>query len=205
LQGGTAHYLATSTFPLKSGDVALVHAAAGGVGQLLVQLAKVCGATVIATVGSDAKAELAKARGADHVIVYTREDFLARVLEITANQGCHVVYDSVGKATLAKSIAATRRRGLVISYGNASGVPDAPSPMALADAGSLFFTRPRLGDYMQDATEIRSRIGDLLQGVRSGALKVTIDRIWPLAEARQAHETLEARGSHGKLLLKAIG
>lgn len=204
LQGATAHYLAISTFPIKSGDVVLVHSGAGGVGQLLVQIAKAQGATVITTVGTDAKAALAKARGADHVIVYAKEDFLARVMEITAKQGCNVVYDAVGRDTIAKSIAACRRRGLVALYGGASGAVDAVSPQALAEAGSVFFTRPHLADYMQDATEVRRRCGDLLDAWRAGKLKVVIDRVWPLDGAREAHKTIEARQTTGKLLLKTI-
>ena len=204
LQGATAHYLATATFPITAGDNVLVHSGAGGVGQLLIQIAKAQGATVITTVGSDAKAALAKARGADHVIVYTREDFLARVMEITSKQGCHVVYDAVGRDTIAKSIAACRRRGLVALYGGASGAVDSVSTLALAEAGSIFFTRPHLADYMQDATEVRRRSGDLIGAWRAGKLKVVIDRVWPLEGAREAHKTIEGRGTTGKLLLKTL-
>ncbi|MFM9940623.1 MAG: quinone oxidoreductase family protein [Hyphomicrobiaceae bacterium] len=204
LQGSTAHYLATTTFPLKAGDIALVHSGAGGVGQLLIQLAKALGATVIATVGSDAKAAIAKGRGADHVIVTTREDFAAKVLDITKRQGCNVVYDAVGKDTIARSIAACRRRGLVALYGAASGAVDSINPLALAEAGSVFFTRPHLADYMQDATEVRARANDLFGLLSDGRLKVTIDRVYPLASARDAHVALESRTSAGKLLLKVI-
>lgn len=204
LQGATAHYLATSTFPIKEGDTVLVHSAAGGVGQLLLQIAKGQGATVIATIGSDAKAAIAKARGADHVIVYTKEDFLPRVMEITGQQGCHAVFDAVGKDTIARSIAACRRRGVVALYGGASGAVEAISPQALAEAGSIFFTRPHLADYMQDAGEVRKRIGDLLHAWKAGRLKVAIDRVWPLEGAREAHRTIEMRQTAGKLLLKTI-
>ncbi len=204
LQGATAHYLASSTFPIKAGDTVLVHSGAGGVGQLLIQIAKGNGATVITTVGSDAKAAIAKARGADHVIVYTKEDFLARVQEITNRQGCHAVYDAVGKDTFAKSLAACRRRGVVALYGGASGAVDAVDPQQLAEAGSIFLTRPHLADYMQDAAEVRLRSSDLLGAWKTGKLKVVIDRVWPLDGAQEAHRTIEGRGTTGKLLLKTI-
>lgn len=204
LQGATAHYLAMSTFPIAEGDTVLVHSAAGGVGQLLVQIAKGMGATVIATVGTEEKAQIAKARGADHVIVYTKEDFLPRVMEITGKQGCHAVYDAVGKDTIARSISACRRRGVVALYGGASGAVDAISPQALAEAGSVFFTRPHLADYMQDADEVRKRSSDLMGAWKAGNLKVVIDRVWPLEGAGEAHKTIEARQTTGKLLLKTI-
>lgn len=205
LQGATAHYLSHSAFPIKPGDVALVHSGAGGVGQLLVQLAKARGATVITTVGSDEKAAIAKARGADHAIVYTKDDFQARVKDLTKGQGCHVVYDAVGKDTIAKSIRSCRRRGVVINYGGASGLVEAVSPLELAEAGSVFFTRPHLADYMQDAAEINQRMGEVFNLTRAGKLKVTIDRVWPLADAAQAHRAIEGRGTRGKLLLQVAG
>ncbi len=204
LQGATAHYLALSAFPINEGDVVLVHSAAGGVGQLLVQIAKGLGAIVIGTVGTDAKAAIAKACGTDHVIVYSKEDFLARVMEITGKQGCNAVYDAVGKDTIANSIKACRRRGVVALYGGASGVVDAVNPQALAEAGSIFLTRPHLADYMQDAAEVRQRMGDIMEAWKSGNLKVKIDRVWPLEGAREAHATIEARQTTGKLLLKTI-
>ncbi|MCB1550108.1 MAG: quinone oxidoreductase [Hyphomicrobiaceae bacterium] len=202
LQGSTAHYLSTSAFPLKEGDVCLIHAGAGGVGQLLIQLAKALGATVITTVGSAEKAAIAEARGADHVINYRTEDFLPRVMDLTRREGCHVVYDAVGRDTIARSIRSTRRRGVCINYGGASGLVEAVTPLELAEAGSIFFTRPHLSDYMQDEEEIRGRADDLFGMWRSGHLKVTIDRIWPLAAAREAHKALEGGTSRGKLLLK---
>lgn len=204
LQGATAHYLATSTFPIQAGDTVLVHSGAGGVGQLLIQIAKAQGATVITTVGSDAKAAIAKSRGADHVIVYTKDDFLLRVMEITGKEGCHAVYDAVGKDTIAKSISACRRRGVVALYGGASGAVEAVSPQVLAEAGSVYLTRPHLADYMQDGKEVRQRCGDLLDAWRAGHLKVAVDRVYPLDGAREAHQTIEGRGTTGKLLLKVI-
>lgn len=204
LQGSTAHYLALSTFPIKAGDTVLVHSAAGGVGQLLTQIASGLGATVIATVGSEAKIAIAKSRGADHVIDTSKEDFLPRVMEITGKRGCHAVYDAVGKDTIARSIAACRRRGVVALYGGASGAVEAVNPQALAEAGSVFLTRPHLADYLQDAAEVRERSGDIMSAWQAGALKVTIDRVWPLEGAREAHRTIEARQTTGKLLLKTI-
>ena len=204
LQGATAHYLATTTFPIQAGDAVLVHSGAGGVGQLLIQIAKAQGAIVIATVGNDAKAAIAKARGADHVIVYTKEDFLPRVMEITEKKGCSAVYDAVGRDTIARSIKACRRRGVVALYGGASGAVDNISPQALAEAGSVFFTRPHLADYMQDAAEVRERCNDLLGAWKAGHLKVAIDRVYPLDGVREAHQTIEGRGTTGKLLLKPL-
>ncbi len=204
LQGGTAHYLAMTTFPIQAGDTVLIHSGAGGVGQLLIQIAKAQGATVITTVGSDAKAALATSRGADHVIVYTKEDFLARVMEITGKKGCNAVYDAVGRDTIERSIAACRRRGMVALYGGASGAVDSISPQTLAEAGSVFFTRPHLADYMQDAAEVRERSHDLLGAWKAGHLKVAIDRVFPLDGAREAHTIIESRGTTGKLLLKTI-
>jgi NADPH2:quinone reductase len=204
MQGATAHYLTTATFPLKSGDIALVHSGAGGVGQLLIQLTKALGAGVIATVGSEAKVPVAKSRGADHVVVAGSSDLRARVMELTGGQGCHVVYDAVGRDTIAESIAACRRRGLVVLYGGASGPVDTVSTLALAEAGSIFFTRPHLTDYMQDAAEVQMRAGDLMTLLKDGRVKVAIDRVLPLDGAREAHAVMEARGSRGKLLLKVI-
>lgn len=202
LQGCTAHYLTNSAFPLSSGMTCLLHAGAGGVGQLVVQLAKNLGATVIATVGSPEKAGIAKALGADHVILYNDEDFLPRVREITDGEGVDVAYDSVGRATIARSIRCLRRRGTVINYGGASGLVEAVTPLELAEAGSVFFTRPHLADYMQDSGEIRSRTDDLFDRVRAGRLEVTIDRVFPLEAASDAHRALENRESKGKILLK---
>ena len=204
LQGTTAHYLATSTFPIQTGDTVLIHSGAGGVGQLLIQIAKAQGATVISTVGNDAKAAVAKARGADHVIVYTAEDFLPRVMEITGGKGCNAVYDAVGRDTIARSIRACRRRGVVALYGGASGAVESVSPQSLAEAGSVFLTRPHLADYMQDGSEVRERSDDLLGAWKGGSLKVTIDRVFPLDGAREAHQTIEGRHTTGKLLLKTI-
>ena len=202
LQGCTAHYLTHSAFPLGKGMTCLLHAGAGGVGQLVVQLAKDLGATVIATVGTAEKAEIAKARGADHVILYTEEDFLPRVMAITSGEGVHVAYDAVGRATIARSIRSLRRRGTIINYGGASGLVESVTPLELAEAGSVFFTRPHLADYMQGADEIRGRTDDLFDRVRSGRLEVTIDRVFPLEGAAGAHRALEGRESKGKILLK---
>lgn len=201
LQGSTAHYLVHSAFALHAGDRCLVHAAAGGVGQLLVQLAKGCGATVLATVGSAQKAEIARARGADHVILYREVDFREELMRLTHAEGVDVVYDSVGRDTIHRSIRCLRRRGLCVMFGAASGQVEAIAPLELAEAGSVYFTRPHLADYLRDAAEIRDRAQALFSSVRAGALRVAIDRTLPLAAARDAHDLLEGRATHGKLLL----
>jgi NADPH2:quinone reductase len=201
LQGMTAHYLTHSAYPLRKGDFCLVHAASGGVGQLLVQLAKMRGAIVIATVGSTEKAEIAKARGADHCIIYSQEDFRPLAREITGGKGVDVVYDSVGKDTLARSIRSLRRRGTCVLFGGSSGMVDCVDPLELAEAGSVYFTRPHLADYLTDAEEIGMRAGDLFRAAAAGGLAVSIDREFPLADARRAHEAMEARQSRGKILL----
>jgi NADPH:quinone reductase len=202
LQGCTAHYLTHSAFALGPGHTCLLHAGAGGVGQLVIQLAKARGAKVITTVGSVEKAEIARARGADHVILYREEDFRERVSEITAGEGVDVVYDSVGRDTIARSIRSLRRRGLVVNYGGSSGLVEAISPLDLAEAGSVFFTRPHLADYMRDTAAIRSRTDTLFALVRDRRLEVAIDRVLPLADAPEAHRVLEGRGTRGKLLLR---
>ncbi|MDA7947959.1 MAG: quinone oxidoreductase [Hyphomicrobiaceae bacterium] len=201
LQGCTAHYLTHSAYALNKGDICLVHAGAGGVGQLLTQLAKMRGATVIVTVGSPEKAEIAKSIGADHVILYRDENFRDRVMEITNGSGVNVVYDAVGKDTIHGSIRSLAKRGLCVNYGGASGLVQSIEPLELAEAGSVFFTRPHLADYMRDEAEISSRVDDLFRAYRSGNLKVTIDTVFPLADAMRAHETIEGRGTRGKLLL----
>jgi NADPH2:quinone reductase len=201
LQGCTAHYLTHSAWPLKEGDWCLTHAGAGGVGQLLNQLAKARGATVITTVGDAEKANIAHALGADHVIEYRQEDFYESVMEITEGRGVDVVYDAVGKDTIHRSMHCLTKRGLCVNYGGASGLVDSISPLEIAEAGSIFFTRPHLADYMQDTNEIADRTDDLFAAVRAGTLKATIDQVFPLAEARAAHETIEGRGTRGKLLL----
>jgi NADPH2:quinone reductase len=201
LQGCTAHYLSHSLFPIKAGQTCLIHAAAGGVGQLLVQLAKLRGGEVIATVGSEEKAALARDRGADHAILYRHEDFVEIVRELTKGRGVDVVYDSVGKATIEGSMRCLKRRGMLVNFGGASGMVEAVEPLALAEAGSVFFTRPHMADYMRDAAEIRGRAADMFQYLQSGRLEVNVDRQYPLADAAQAHRDLEARKTTGKLLL----
>jgi NADPH2:quinone reductase len=201
LQGCTAHYLTHSAFPLKQGDTCLAHAGAGGVGQLLTQLAKMRGAHVIVTVGSEDKAEIATSRGADHVILYRQENFRERVMEITGGLGVNVVYDAVGKDTIHDSIRSLATRGLCVNFGGASGLVESIEPLELAEAGSVFFTRPHLADYMRNADEIAGRVGNLFAAYAGGRLTVTIDTVFPLDEARKAHETIEGRGTRGKLLL----
>lgn len=201
LQGSTAHYLTHSAFPLKRGDTCLIHAGAGGVGQLLIQLAKRAGATVITTVGSADKAQIARNRGADHVIPYRDVDFGAEVRRLTDGRGVDVVYDSVGRDTLPRSLRALRRRGVCISFGASSGQPDPVSVLDLAEAGSVFLTRPHLADYMASTDEIRARAADLFGAHREGALHVAIDRTFPLAQAAAAHTIIEGRATRGKLLL----
>ncbi|MGH6661253.1 MAG: quinone oxidoreductase family protein [Rhodospirillales bacterium] len=201
LQGMTAHYLTDSLFPLKPGHSCLVQAGAGGLGQLVIQLAKARGATVLATVGSAQKAVVAKARGADHVILYRDVDFAEKVLELTGGAGVDVVYDSVGKDTYRGSLKCLKPRGVLSNNGNASGRVEALDPLDLAEAGSVFFTRPHLADYIPTAAERARRSGDLYRLYREGKLTVTLDRTFPLAEAKAAHDALEARQSKGKLIL----
>ena len=201
LQGCTAHYLTHSAYALKEGDVCLAHAGAGGVGQLLIQLAKMRGATVVVTVGCPEKAEIARSLGADHAILYRDENFRERVMDITNGEGVNVVYDAVGKDTIHDSIRSLAKRGLCVNYGGASGLVQSIEPLELAEAGSVFFTRPHLADYMRDADEISGRVDDLFGAYRDGKLKVTIDTVFPLADAMRAHQTIEGRGTRGKLLL----
>jgi NADPH2:quinone reductase len=204
LQGSTAHYLTHSAYALRASDTCLVHAGAGGVGQLLIQLAKACGATVITTVGSADKAAIARECGADHVILYRDTDFQPVVRDITAGRGVDVVYDSVGRDTIHRSLRTLRRRGVCILFGASSGQVDAITPLELAEAGSVFFTRPHLADYMVDAVELRGRAVDLFAAVNAGSLRVAIDRTLPLARAGDAHRIIESRETRGKLLL-AVG
>jgi NADPH2:quinone reductase len=201
MQGMTAHYLAHDTFPLRAGNIALVHAAAGGVGSLLVQIAKARGATVIATVGTAAKAELVRGYGADHVIVYAEEDFADAARALVGDHAVDVAYDSVGKDTWERSLGLLRPRGMLVVFGNASGPVPAIEPQRLAAAGSIFFTRPTIADYIRTRDELLQRARDLFGAVREGALHVRIGATYPLAEAAQAHRDLEARATTGKLLL----
>ncbi len=201
LQGSTAHYLTHSLFPLQPGHVCLVHAGAGGVGQLLIQLAKARGARVLATVGSEEKAKIAAASGADEVILYRSVDFRDALRSRTGGLGVDVVYDSVGKDTIHKSIRCLKRRGTCVLFGASSGQVEGIAPLELAEAGSVFFTRPHLADYMQ-ADERRQRAADLFALVASGALRVAIDRSFALADAAQAHRFIEGRNTRGKLLLE---
>jgi NADPH2:quinone reductase len=201
LQGLTAHYLTHSTYPLGSGDTALVHAAAGGVGQLLVQMAKTRGARVIGTVSTEEKAQLARDAGADDVILYTQDDFEAETRRLTGGRGVDVVYDSVGKATFDKSLGCLRPRGYMVLYGQSSGAVPPFNPQVLNAKGSLFLTRPTLAHHMADRDELLRRTGDLFSWITSGALTVRIDRTFPLAEAAAAHRYLEGRQTRGKVLL----
>ena len=201
LQGLTAHYLVTSTYPLKPGDVCLVHAAAGGMGLLLCQMAKMRGATVIGTVSTDEKAALAKAAGADHVILYGKQDFVAEVKRITGGAGVHVVYDGVGASTFDKGFSCLRPRGLMALFGQASG-PVSPLDLAVLNTGgSLFVTRPSLNHHIATREELQARAGDVLGWLRDGKVKLRLEHQFPLAEAAEAHRALEARKTTGKILL----
>lgn len=201
LQGMTAHYLTTSTYALKRGDWALVHAAAGGVGLLLIQMAKRVGANVIGTVSTEAKAELARGAGADHVILYTTQDFELETKRITEGKGVQVAYDSVGKDTFLKSLAVLAPRGMMALFGQSSG-PVAPfDPALLAQRGSLFMTRPSLAHYAATREELEWRAGDVLEWVGSGELKLRIEDSYPLAQASEAHRDLEGRRTTGKVLI----
>jgi NADPH:quinone reductase len=205
LQGSTAHYLSHSAFPLGPGHTCLIHAGAGGVGQLLIQLAKARGARVLTTVGNEEKASIAKKCGADETILYREIDFREEVLRHTDGRGIDVVYDSVGRDTIHRSIRSLKKRGMCILFGASSGVVPSIEPIELAEAGSVFFTRPHLADYMRDADEIRERSNDLFGLVASGRLHVAIDREFALTDACEAHVYLEAGQSRGKLLLRTEG
>ena len=199
LQGMTAHYLAFSTYPLKPGDYALVHAGAGGTGLMLVQMAKRAGAHVFATVSTEEKAELARQAGADQAIIYTREDFEEEVKKATGGQGCQAVYDSVGQTTFEKSVKCLARRGCLALYGQSSGPVPPVAPAGLP--ASSFLTRPSLADHTVDREELEWRAGEVFSWVASGELKVRVGGEFPLADAAEAHRQLEGRATTGKLLL----
>ncbi len=200
LQGMTAHYLCHSTYPVQPGDRVLIHAGAGGVGLLLIQMVKRLGGYVFSTVSSDAKAELAKGAGADQVILYTQQDFAEEVKKATDGAGVQVVYDAVGKTTFDQSISCLGRRGHMVLYGQASGAPPPMDPRVLG-AGSLYLTRPGLGDYTVTRQDLEQRAGDILKWVKSGELKLRVEHVFPLSEAAEAHRQLESRATTGKLLL----
>ncbi len=201
LQGLTAHYLTHSTYPLQQGETALVHAAGGGAGGLLVQIAKLRGARVIGTVSTEEKAALAREAGADEVINYAQSDFEMEVKRITSNKGVDVVYDSVGKDTFEKGLNCLRKRGYMVLYGQSSGPAPQIDPQILNGKGSLFLTRPTLGHYTADRAELVGRTNDLFNWIAAGKLKVRVDKTYPLADAGEAHRYLEGRQSKGKILL----
>jgi NADPH2:quinone reductase len=201
LQGMTAHYLVTSTYPLKSGDTALVHAAAGGVGLLLVQMAKRIGARVFGTVSTKEKAEIAREAGLDEVILYTERDFQEEVKRLTGGKGVRVVYDSVGKTTFMKSLESLAPRGLLALFGQSSGPVPPLDAALLAQKGSLYLTRPTLAHYTATREELLWRALDVLEWASSGELKLRIGKTFPLAEAAEAHRQLEGRATTGKILL----
>lgn len=201
LKGMTAHYLLHRTYAVKPGDTILFHAAAGGVGLILCQWAKHLGATVIGTVGSPEKAELARQNGCDHVIDYRKEDFVARVKEITGGEGCHVVYDGVGKATFPGSLDCLRRFGYFVSFGNASGPIDDFNILLLSQKGSLFATRPTLFSHLATHEDVVEMSNDLFHVVESGAVKIPIHARLPLSEAAEAHRRLEGRQTTGATVL----
>jgi NADPH2:quinone reductase len=201
LQGMTAHYLAHDTFPLKPGDTCLVHAAAGGVGLLLCQMARRLGARVFGTVSTEDKAERARAAGADEVILYTRADFLAEIRRLTGDRGVDVVFDSVGKDTFDRSLSCLRPRGMMVLFGQSSGAVPPLDLQLLAARGSLFATRPKLGDYTADRAELLARAGAVLGAVERGDLSIAVGATFPLADAEAAHRALAGRGTSGKVLL----
>ena len=201
LQGMTAHYLVNSTYPLKKGETALIHAAAGGVGLLLVQMARNIGARAIGTVGTEEKAKLAREAGADEVILYTQQDFEVETKRLTENKGVHVVYDGVGKSTFEKGLNVLRPRGYMVLFGGASGAVPPFDPIALSQKGSLFLTRPSLVNYIATREELEQRSNDVLGSVAAGKLKLRIGHVYKLEEVQQAHRDLEGRKTTGKILL----
>ncbi len=201
LQGMTAHMLLRQVYAVKPSDTILIHAAAGGVGLIACQWAKALGATVIGTVGSDEKAELARAHGCDHAIVYTREDFVAEVGRITAGAKLPVVYDGVGRDTFMKSLDCLARRGIMVSYGNASGPVDSFPPALLAQKGSLFLTRPMMFDYTAKREELEQSARELFEVVASGKVKIEVKQRFPLNQAAEAHRALEDRRTSGSTVL----
>jgi NADPH2:quinone reductase len=201
LQGMTAHYLASTTYPLKPGDTCLVHAAAGGVGLLLCQIAKLRGARVLGTVSTREKAALAKRAGADEVILYTEQDFETEVKRLTSGAGLQVVYDGVGKATFEKGLNCLARRGMMVLFGQSSGPVGAFDPQVLSQKGSLFLTRPTLGHYIATRAELLARAGEVLAWVASGKVHLRIEHEFRFAQAAEAHRALEGRRTTGKVLL----
>lgn len=201
LQGMTAHYLAHSTYPIRRGEAVLIHAAAGGVGLLLVQMARRLGARVIGTVSTDEKAELAREAGADEVILYTKTSFKDEVLKLTDGAGVHVVYDSVGRSTFLDGLDVLRPLGMMVLFGASSGPVEPIDPLVLSQKGSLFLTRPKLFDYTADRASLVDRAGDVLEWIADGTLSLRIERTYPLADAAEAHTDLEGRKTTGKLLL----
>jgi len=202
LQGSTAHYLATSTWPLKKGDSCLVHAGAGGVGLLLCQMAKKRGARVFATTSTPEKADLARGAGADEVILYTTQDFAAETRRLTGGRGVQVVYDSVGKTTFDKSLDCLAPRGMLVLFGQSSGPVPPFEIQRLHRKGSLFLTRPTLGDYIATREELVMRSNEIFAWVRDGSLNVRIDKTFPLENAADAHRALESRSTTGKVLIR---
>ena len=196
-----AHYLTHDTFPLKRGDTALIHAAAGGVGLLLVQMAHNIGARVIGTVSTEEKAKLARDAGADEVILYTKSDFESESKRLTGGKGVDVVYDSVGKTTFDKGLNVLRPRGMMALFGGSSGAVAPVDPIVLTQKGSLFLTRPSLGHYIITSDELQKRAGAVFGMIAAGKLKLRIEHLYPLKDAQQAHRDLEARKTTGKLLL----
>jgi NADPH2:quinone reductase len=201
LQGMTAHYLTHSTFPLHAGQTALIHAAGGGTGQLLVQMAKRQGVRVLATASSEAKAALARAAGADEVIPYTQADFAAEARRLTGGEGVDVVYDSVGRDTFERSLDSLRVRGMLVLFGQSSGPVPPLDPQVLNAKGSLYLTRPTLAHYLTTREELFARARDVFDGIEAGQLRVRVDATFPLADAAEAHRYLEARKTQGKVLL----
>ena len=201
LQGLTAHYLVNSTYPIREGDTCLIHAAAGGVGLLLVQMAKMRGARVIGTTSTEEKAALARGAGADHIILYTERDFEAEVLNLTDSKGVEVVYDSVAKATWEKSINCLKPRGYMVFFGNASGPVPPIDPLLLSQQGSIYLTRPTLNSYMQTREEYLQRTREVMSWIQDGELDVRIGEEHPLENTAEAHNRLEGRQTTGKVLL----
>jgi NADPH2:quinone reductase len=201
LQGMTAHYLSHSTYPIQRGDAVLIHAAAGGVGLLLVQMAKRLGARVIGTAGNEDKAKLARAAGADEVILYNEQDFETETKRLTDGAGVHVVYDGVGKSTFEKDLNVLRLRGHLVLFGGSSGAVPPFDLIQLSQKGSLYLTRPSLHHYIHTRAELEEHAGDVMKMITAGELKLRIHATYPLAEAQQAHRDLEGRKTTGKLLL----